>query len=213
MDAVKYPRTPHLSSSRSLSSDDRRMDPADEAFLASGVEVVVTEKMDGGNLTFMNEHFYARSLDSAAHSWDYWAKGLWAAVRHQIPSDWRISGESLHAARSVSYGSLESFFLAFGVWDETNTLLGWDDTIDVLGEIGLTPVPVLYRGTDWSEAMGAWAKIHTEETSEGFVIRTADAIPMEMFGHRVGKHVRANHVRTADDWRSRDDWSKNELRS
>ena len=206
---VKYPRTPHLPSSPGATSDDKHATAKALANLASGIELVVTEKMDGGNLTFSRGFFFSRSLDSGTHSWDTKAKALWANVRWSIPEGWRISGESLQARRSVGYDNLEDIYLLFGIWDETNTLLDWDSTLEWAQLLGLSVVPPLYRGNDFKEAQKAWSNTKDESISEGFVLRSAGPIGFKEFGNNVAKWVRPNHVTTDAGWRRRDDWEQN----
>src|SRR6195952_1327979 len=88
---MKYPRTFHLPDSPGATKDDRVQD--DLSWLDG--ELVVTEKLDGGNLTFTRDEMYARSLDSGTNPWDRPAKALWAMTAHQIPDDWRVCGESM----------------------------------------------------------------------------------------------------------------------
>ncbi len=211
MDTVlrKYPRTPHLPQSEGMTDDDKMASSETLAHLQSGVELVVTEKMDGGNITMYRDAFHGRSLDSGTHPWDTRARALWASVRHLIPEGWRVSGESMQARRSVSYDLLPGVYIVFGVWDETNTLLSWDDMVYAAESMGLPVVPLLYRGTDYKEAVTAWSKQRDAETSEGYVMRDAGSIPYDMFDKRIAKMVRANHVRTRADWRHRDDFAEN----
>lgn len=206
---IKYPRTPHLPWSPGATSDDKWLPFESLERLRSGIEVVVTEKLDGGNLTFSRDHFHGRSIDSGTHPWDTHARALWAAKRFDIPTGWRISGESMYARRSVAYEGLPGVFIVFGIWDETNTLLDWDETEEFAELLDLPTVPVLYRGTDFGQAIKAWGRLLVQENSEGYVLRDAGRIPMDEFGHKVAKFVRENHVRTAADWRHRDDFAVN----
>ncbi|MEV7227628.1 RNA ligase family protein [Polymorphospora sp. NPDC051019] len=205
----KYPRTHHLPGSPGATADDRRL--PDLSGLTG--ELVVTEKMDGGNVTFTREAMYARSVDSGTHVWDRPAKAVWARVAHDVPAGWRISGESMWARRSVGYDDLPGVFLVFGVWDADDTLLGWDDTEQWAALLGLPLVPVLHRGADLAAALGAWAGCRDATTSEGFVVRPAGPVPASEFAHRVGKWVRAGHVRTTAAWRHRDDFATNGFRA
>ncbi|RZU49953.1 RNA ligase [Krasilnikovia cinnamomea] len=202
---MKYPRTFHLPDSPGATTDDRIQD--DLSWLDG--ELVVTEKLDGGNLTFTRDAMYARSLDSGTHPWDRPAKALWAMTSHRIPDHWRVCGESMWARRSIAYTDLPGVFIVFGIWDETDTLLGWDDTVDWARRLELPVVPVLYRGGSLREARAAWAGLRDPETSEGFVVRSAGRIPAAEFDLRVLKWVRANHVRTEASWRHRDDFAVN----
>ncbi len=92
-------------------------------------------------------------------------------------------------------------FLVFGIWDETDTLLGWDDT----------KRQVLYRGGSLSEARAAWGAQRDEKTSEGYVVRAAGRIPAAEFPLKLLKWVRSEHVRTEAAWRHRDDFAVNEF--
>ncbi|MFI5494596.1 RNA ligase family protein [Actinoplanes sp. NPDC051859] len=205
--AEKYPRTFHLPDSPGASADDK-VQP-DLSWLDG--ELVVTEKLDGGNLTFTRDAMYARSVDSGTQPWDRPAKALWAMTSYRIPDNWRVCGESMWARRSIAYRDLPGVFIVFGIWDETRTLLGWDDTVDWAQRLELPVVPVLYRGGSLSEARAAWSQKHTTETSEGFVVRSAGRIPADEFAVKLLKWVREDHVRTQADWRHRDDFAINEF--
>lgn len=201
VELTKYPRTPHLPFSPGATSDDKWV--SDDALerLASGMDLVVTEKMDGGNLTFTYRHFFARSLDSGTQPWDSAARALWSAVRFNIPEGWRISGESLYARRSVAYDNLPGPFLVFGVWDDTNALLSWDDTEEWAEMLSLPTVPVLYRGDSYEKAISAWGEHLNSCVSEGFVLRNSGAIDYSDFAFNVAKYVRQGHVTGSADWR------------
>ena len=205
----KYPRTPHLPESLGMTDDDKMASKETLAYLQSGIDLVVTEKMDGGNLTFYRDAFHGRSLDSGTHAWDTRAKQLHAKIAHEIPEGYRISGESMLARRSVSYEGLPGVFIVFGIWDETNTLVSWDETEAYADMLGFPTVPVLYRGTDFKEARKAWGATLNDEISEGFVLRDAGRIEYDAFNQKIAKFVRANHVRTASNWRNRDDFALN----
>jgi ATP-dependent RNA circularization protein (DNA/RNA ligase family) len=205
----KYPRTFHLPQSETISSDDKKAGPDTLAYLGSGIELIVTEKMDGGNVTMMRDFFYSRSLDSGTHSWDTPAKAIHARIAHEIPEKWRISGESLYARRSVSYDNLPGPFVVFGIWDETNTLLSWDEMVEWAELFELPVVPILYRGNDFKEAVNAWGKVLNSDVSEGYVVRDSGRIAYDDFNIKVAKYVRFNHVRTDAKWRGRDDFDLN----
>jgi len=205
----KYPRTAHLHDSPGATSDDKWASPEAIAHMSSGIDLIVTEKMDGGNLTFTRNHFFGRSLDSGTHAWDTHAKALWAKIRFEIPEGWRVSGESMYARRSVPYENLPGVYIVFGIWDETNTLLSWKDTQVWAELLELPTVPVVYEGNSFNEATKIWGKTHNTDTSEGFVVRNANKIAYDEFRNNVLKWVRADHVRTAADWRHRDDFAVN----
>lgn len=196
---VKYPRTPHLPWSPGATSDDKVMSEKGLDALAAA-PLVVTEKMDGGNVTLMRDAFYARSATSGTPPWETRAKAEWARVAHDIPTDWRVSAESLWARRSLRYADLEAPLLVFGVWTG-DTLLSWEDTVEWSSLLGLHTVPVLGFPESARHALGLWSARRDAESSEGFVVRDSREFPSGEFPMRVAKWVRANHVRTSAAWR------------
>ncbi|MEV5601265.1 RNA ligase family protein [Streptomyces sp. NPDC052299] len=189
-----YPRTPHLPWSPGATSDDVRM--TDLAALA-GTEVVVTEKLDGENTTLYADGLHARSLDSAHHPSRTWVKALQARVGPRIPQGWRICGENVFARHSLAYGSLESHFYGFSVWNG-DRCLGWDRTVEFLRSLGIPVPPVLWRGVFDEKALRA-LKPDTGR-QEGYVVRPAAGFPAALFGRVVGKWVRPGHVVTGTHW-------------
>jgi len=187
---LKYPRTRHLPDSPGAGGD--RVQP-DLSWLDG--ELVVTEKLDGGNLTFTRDAIYGPAPGDDAQPWDRPAKALWAMTAHRIPDDWRVCGESMWARRGIAYSDLPGVFIVFGIWDETNTLLGWDDTVDWARRLELPVVPVLYRGGSLSEARAAWATRCSRSSSEGYVVRAAGRIPADEFEVKVLAWVHAERPR------------------
>jgi hypothetical protein len=208
MNIKKFPRTPHHPSSKTKTSDDRIASAETIAYLSSGIELIVTEKMDGSNYNMTRERAYARSIDGTNHAWDAHARRIWSNIRWDIPENIRLSGESLQGRRSVDYDNLPSPFMLFAVWKD-DTLLSWDEMQEWAELLELTTVPLLYRGTNFDAAMSAWKSTHNEEVSEGFVIRDAGQIPYDEYGTHVVKWVRSNHVRTNDSFRHRNDFAQN----
>jgi RNA ligase len=202
---VRYPRTYHLPDSPGATADDEVQH--DLSWLDG--ELVVTEKLDGGNLTFTRDRMFARSPTPGTPPWDRPAKALWAMTAHRIPDDWRVCGESMWARRSIAYADLPGVFIVFGIWDETGTLLGWDDTVDWARRLELPVVPVLYRGGSLSEARAAWPEQRTPETSEGYVVRRAGRIAAASFSRQLLAWVRAEHAHTAEP--HPDDFAVNEF--
>jgi hypothetical protein len=206
---LKYPRTYHLPDSPGLSDDDRRI--CDLACLRSR-RVIITEKADGECTTMTRERTYPRSVDGRYHPSRDWLKAHHARKAHNIPNGWRISGEYLYARHSIAYtratgNALRSWFYGFGIWDESNTLLDWDQTLDAFALLEIEPVEPLYDGP-WSETLTKRiaAAIDTS-VQEGFVVRDAGRIPYPSgsgdhgrFLPGVAKWVRRSHVRTDEHW-------------
>lgn len=210
---MKYPRTSHLPHSPGATSDDKWISKSGLAFLKdSNNHITVTEKLDGSNYTMTRNHSFGRSIDANSNHWDTYVKQLWSIIRNEIPEGWRITGENMYARKSVAYDDLPGVFIVFGIWDENDTLLSWEDMKVYAEMLNLPTVPVIYSGTDYEEAIKAWENSHTDEESEGYVIRSSHEIKLSEFSEKVAKWVRHNHVRTADDWRRRDDYELNTFR-
>jgi RNA ligase len=194
---IKYPRTFHLPWSPGLTDDDRLL-PSTDVF--KGREVVMTEKMDGENTTMYHDYIHARSLDSGNHPSRGWVKNLHGQIQHDIPVGWRLCGENLYAEHSIRYDDLPSYFMLFSIWDEFNTCLSWDDTLQYAAVLGLEMVPVLYRGL-WDEAkIRAIEKSLNLKTTEGYTVRVTDSFPYGSFRKSIAKFVRAGHVIQAHNW-------------
>lgn len=194
---IKYPRTFHLPFSPGLQNDDRVI-----TTLAGleGHEVVVTMKMDGENSTLYADGYHARSIDSKHHWTRDWLKRYHGQIAHLIPTGWRVCGENLFARHSIAYTDLRSYFYGFSVWDDQNRRLDWDDCLAVFKELGIVPVPVIYRGmfdeAKLREIAVAWDPVN----DEGFVVTTAEGFAYDDFGMRTAKWVRSGHVQTDKHW-------------
>jgi len=195
---VKYPRTYHLPWSPGVKKDDRVMESL-EGF--RGQEVVVTVKMDGENTTMYDDYIHARSLSANPHPSRNWMKQFHSTIQHNIPPEWRVCVENLYAEHSIAYKNLESWCQLFSVWNDKNVCLSWDETIEWAQLLGITVVPVLYRGL-WDEktVKGLFKSEHGGDASEGYVVRVTDSFPYRDFKKLVGKYVRKDHVQTHGHW-------------
>lgn len=192
---VKYPRTPHVPWSPGATADDRRLVDF-ESFC--GRTVVVTEKMDGENTTIYRDGVHARSVDSRGHPSRNWVKGLHGQMGHKIPQGWRVCGENLFARHSIAYDKLESYFLVFSIWDESNRCLDWAKAVELAVEWGLALVPVLDIGLFCERSLKS--RVVDTKLSEGWVVRVADSFKFSEFEQNVAKWVRAQHVQTDEHW-------------
>ena len=211
MDRYKYPRTRHLPASRSRTEDDKiaTVEQVRAALYTpegEGRRVIITEKMDGENTTiYADGHSHARSIDSKFHPSRSIVKELAGRVAHDLPADFRICGENIFAVHSIEYGSLESHFQVFGIW-QGDLCLSWDATSEWCELLGLNLVPVLYDGPWQGEAHAVklWedfkAALPEGQDSEGFVVRLAEAITYDGFRDACFKLVRKNHVQTDEHW-------------
>lgn len=196
---VKHPRTMHLPWSEGVQDDDRRIRSM-AAFEETKGLVVVTEKMDGEQTSMYRDHIHARSIDSPGHPTRAWVKNLWGSIAHDIPHGWRVCGENMWGRHSIEYNDLESFFYVHSIWDEKNNCLSWDETVEWAKLLGLITVPCFYYAR-YDEAIikGMWSP-RLQDICEGYVLRIADAFPMNEFQFKVAKFVRPNHVQTARHW-------------
>jgi hypothetical protein len=194
---VKYPRSYHLPWSPGATSDDKTLSTCDHFV---GREVILTEKRDGENTTLYLDGLHARSIDGRHHPSRDWVKSLQGRIGWQIPERWRVCGENLYARHSVGYDNLSAYFEVFSVWDENNNALSWDEMEMFCEDLGLTAVPVLWRGV-WDERrVREMANTIDTSVQEGYVVRVADSFHYDEFGVSLAKWVRANHVQTDTHW-------------
>ncbi len=196
-DQVKYPRTHHLPWSESVNDDDRVISSLSRF---EGRRVIVTQKMDGENTTMYADYIHARSIDSRNHPSRAWVKNLHGVIGWQIPKGYRLCGENLYAEHSIAYRELPTYFMGFSMWTERNVCLGWDDTLEWFELLGVHPVPVVFDGIFDEAAIRKICKSFDWESTEGVVVRLADAISYGDFRHCVAKFVRRNHVQTVKHW-------------
>lgn len=197
---VKFPRTHHVPWSLGVNDDDRVLENMD-AFV--GRRVIVTIKMDGENTTMYPDYIHARSVDGRSHPSRDWVKRFRATICADIPEGFRLVGENLFAKHSIHYKDLETYFMAFHVWNERNVCMSWDESLewfDLMGEKGVKHVPVLYDGIYDEEKIRALWSEKNWGNMEGYVIRLADEISYGDYRRHVGKFVRKGHVQTAKHW-------------
>src|SRR5687767_3656611 len=113
--SAKYPRSFHLPWSPGGTSDDKRL--ADVTALL-GVELVISEKCDGSNLTYTRKHVFSRSHSGPpAHpSFDF-AKATHGRLAHLISENLSVFCEYCYAVHSIEYDALPDYSLVFGVRD------------------------------------------------------------------------------------------------
>lgn len=200
---VKYPRTFHLPWTESKTKDDKVHKSLDQF---NGIEIVVTEKMDGENTNIYPDYYHARSVDAVSHWTQSWARNLQAKIGYDLPKGHRICGENVYAQHSIGYSDLESYFYMFSMWDDKNVSLDWD-TVELWSKLLEIPtVPVIYRGNyddfDHSKHYADYVKSVGREV-EGYVMRVASDYHYSEFPKFTGKFVRKDHVaNTVHHWKS-----------
>lgn len=204
----KYPRSAHLPWSPGGTSDDKRMVAVSGLI---GVELVITEKCDGSNLTYTREHVFARSHGGPpAHPSFALAKATQATLASHLAEGISVFCEYCYAVHSIEYHSLPGYSLVFGVRSDALDLWwDWDRVTALASELSLPTVPVLFRGSVKTkrELQRLTNALAQEPSSfggprEGVVVRTAAAFPNAEFRRCLGKWVRQDHVQTDEHWQS-----------
>ena len=204
----KYSRTFHLPWTAHKTTDDKIWDEGELVKAFWGKEILITEKMDGENTTVYHDgSFHARSIDGRSHPSRNRMVGIAKGLGAQLPLGYRLCGEYLFAEHSISYTNLPCYYMVFGIYDDTNFCLSWDETEYVAKEIGATLVPVLFR-MPWEQYYKdhqLWTRsimgtFHHFNECEGYVIRTTEGFPYEELGSHCGKYVRKDHVQTDEHW-------------
>ena len=200
----KYPRTPYWPTSPSIAEGDKTVHDA-SAFV--GREVVVTEKLDGGNTMLHLGHAYARSVSAPTtakwfamvkkhHAWKIW-----------VPKDY-LYGEDIYGVHSIEYDAVkeQETFRAFAL-RRRDVFVSFDDLRIYCGMLAIPVVPVLFEGVFRSEdEIDAFLAAAHKEPSilggerEGMVIRTSKAFHADEFADNVCKSVRPHHVQTDEHW-------------
>ena len=171
--------------------------------LTVGEEIVLTEKLHGSNAAFV--HDGARLwVKSRNHYKKMNSKDVWwdVALRYDLEAKLQrrpnmvVFGEIYGLVRGFRYdtvfegGRLLPRVRFFDVWDTAALrFLDFDDRISLLAELGLDPVPVLYRGP-WlgRDEMYQLAEGPTtlgRHVREGWVLNTAKERFEPLLGSRM----------------------------
>lgn len=198
----KYPRSYHLPWSEGATSDDKTLTSVSHFV---GQDVVVSEKCDGENTSiYPDGYVHARSLDGRTHESQAWVRALAGRIGRDIPTTMRVCGENVYARHSIGYEALDSYFYTFGIF-EGDTSLSWEEVEAYSEMLGLSTVPVLYRGV-WDEAAVKGCYTGTSRCGgiqEGYVVRLARSFTLDEYPVALAKFVRENHVAAGTaHWRS-----------
>jgi hypothetical protein len=197
MDYIKYSRTFHAPWSNP-SKDDKVMHDISHFY---GQEVVVTEKIDGENTSCYADMVHARSLEPVSGEDHAFVKIIQARISADLPQGWRVCGENVYAQHSIKYENLDTYFYVFGIWDNINTCLSWDETVEWCELLNLRTAPVLYRGIYDEEKIKSLWDESKRDIMEGYVIRTVKSFSFGEFRKWMMKFVRSKHVTTETHWR------------
>jgi hypothetical protein len=204
--SAKYPRSFHLPWSPGGTSDDKRL--ADVSRLV-GVDLVITEKADGSNLTYTRESVFSRShAGPPSHPSFDLAKATHARIRHRLPEGLSLFCEYCYAVHSIEYASLPDHSLVFGARDDVaGVWWDWETVAAQARDVGLPTVPVLFRGAVGSarELESLTVALASEPSPlgglrEGLVVRRAGELLDGDFSRSLAKWVRKGHVQTDEHW-------------
>lgn len=202
--SAKYPRTLHLPFSPGGTRDDRRM--ADVTSLL-GQDVVLTEKMDGSNVSLERNDVFARSHGGAPRHSSFDAlKAHHSAVKHKISMGTQVFGEWLFARHSIHYEALPGYLMIFGV-RAGDQWAPWEEVELWAQELGAMTAPVLMTGRfDTLQELQTTVERLAAMPSrcggvrEGVVVRRLNGFQDAEFELSVAKWVRSDHVQTDDHW-------------
>lgn len=205
MAALKYPKTPYWPWSPSIGRDDRILrDPS----VFVGPEVVVTEKLDGGNTLLHRGKVYARSVTVPSSA-------PWMAMVRKHHA-WRVTepdvllyGEDLYGIHSIEYDPMpeDETFRAFALRHTSGDFESFDDLKAYAESRGIPVAPVLFRGRfDSVASIRRFFDAEHRRPSvlggerEGMVLRLAGPCRSDRFAQVTTKSVRPNHVQTDRHW-------------
>ena len=200
----KYNRTYHLPFSPGTTSDDRISKTVDSIL---GIEVVISEKLDGENCGMVKYGVYARSHATFTTSpWSKEVRQLHSILRHDLSEDVFLFGENMEGIHSIEYTDLTSYFYLFGVRDNYNWI-SWDEVEEYSYILDVPTAPVLFRGVinTYEELKTIVEDLVSQPSSlggkrEGIVIRNANSFHNDDFSQNVMKWVRKGHVQTDEHW-------------
>lgn len=202
----KYPSTGHWPWSPTVHKDDRYV-PNPECFV--GREVVISEKLDGGNTCLWRGDVYARSTGQiATQGWFAMVKKHHAWKTANEPEDVFVYGEDLYGIHSIEYAPIreDETYRIFNV-RRGDMWLSWDDICAHAQSLNILTVPLLYRGTFNSiDEITKFFEREIQKPSElggareGFVMRAADMFWDADWTGNAAKYVRKDHVQTDQHW-------------
>lgn len=201
----KYNRTYHLPWSPGATNDDRISSDVSSLI---GIDIVITEKLDGENCGMTDDGVYARSHATFTTSpWSREVRNLHKiSVEGQLGDGVYLFGENMEGIHSIEYKNLSSYFYLFGIRDN-NIWVPWTKVEEYSYLLDIPTVPVLFKGVINSEKE---LKDLTENLAskpselggvrEGIVVRNADMFHNDDFAENVMKLVRKDHVQTDEHW-------------
>lgn len=200
----KYNRTYHLPFSPGSTNDDRISNDVSSLL---GIDIVITEKLDGENCGMNRDGVFARSHAAFTTSaWSREVRQLHNIIKSGIDEDVFIFGENMEGIHSIEYSDLKSYFYMFGVRDN-NIWIPWESIEEYSFLLDIPTVPVLFKGViNTDKELKQIVEDLVSKSSElggkreGIVIRNAGMFHNDDFSDNVMKWVRKGHVQTDEHW-------------
>ena len=198
MQKIKFPRTPHLPFSGSIGSDDLRIKDLSQFY---GKDIIITEKMDGENISIYKDGWHARSLGSKHKDYhSYLQNKILPQIQAKLESNLRLVGEYLYKRHTIPYDDLEGFFELFAAVyarDKGFEVQPWTFVQFCSGVLDIPTVPELIYIKKFSQKdeKVLYDLVNSFERNglEGFVIRNAARFPLEKWSENVAKYVRKGY--------------------
>ena len=211
----KYPRTYHLPWSKGATSDDKIHKSIDSLL---GIDVVITEKLDGSNSAITKDGVYGRShIDFSKNSWDKEIWNLFRLIGKDLSENVYLFGENMEGIHSIEYENLNSFFYLFGVRD-SNIWISWEEVEEYSYILNIPTVPILWKGiiNSTEDMISLTNKLLLDKSKlggeiEGIVIRNSNNFHNDDFEFNVAKWVRKDHVTTEQHWTR--NWKKAKIKT
>jgi len=202
----KYPSSPHWVASPEVHRDDStHQNP--ERFV--GVEVGISEKLDGGNTCLWQGDVFARSTGQpATQGWFAMVKKHHAWKTLNVNANVFTYGEDLYGIHSIQYDPLkeDETYRVFNV-REDDYWMSLDERTLFAEQAGFLTVPLLFRGVFGSvREITQWFDEAIRQPSalgparEGFVMQLTERFHNDNFADNVAKYVRKGHVQTDEHW-------------
>ena len=219
MKSTKYNRSNHFIFSNNATSDDRI---SKEYSFLENIEVIGTEKLDGGNICMTSNNIFARSHSVPTENpWDREVSSIHNSIKHKIGEDEFIFGEGMEATHSLLYKALDSHYYIFNVRVK-DEWLSWDDVCEIAYCLDLPTVPVLFKGKygdikqkvleaiEKPSMLDAYDIKTGKAMMEGCVVRNINSFHTDDFSKNLLKYVRKDHVKSDEHWTK--NWKKQPLK-
>jgi hypothetical protein len=210
----KYPRTLHLPFSPEIHSDDKTINIDTLNELLSH-QIVITEKMDGGNCMMQKGvGVFARShsLPTSCPTFNLIKNIHFFPKEYLMNDNYLYFGENLYAVHSIKYENLEDTFFLFKIYDKEKKLwLSYTDVVEEAQRLNFKMPNIIKSGFFTFKELQIFldSDIKTRNNFEGYVINNMDSFGKDEFSNNVVKYVRLGHVQTDEHWSK--NWVKSNI--